>query len=442
MPSSLTDIIKKGIGGLKNGLFNGGAVNQTFLPWNDIIRTYNFDKDSLFRVRINAYSQTAPSLSVGPSGPQVTTIADPSPIWQCELLHNEDSLTISHDQNYGDIGGLVGEGLQLFDKGIMGVGGVDVLRGLQSVKNLASGTNVSSTIPPFRSEWNDFASVDIAKAYKGTSNPQNFSTSFILFADKDPFMDVVVPSVIFAYLSYPAIDKTKSVKELLSSFGNAVEGAGGKLGKSISSAFGKLDEGVAGPNTEIAEKAGEYVKDASTIIKDLVTGVIKDRWRVRIGNPPPYWTVSSSNGIIFLNNAHLKEVSITYHGPWLKPGAKAAGIAGLAEKLTGKGGMLGGAGGDLSSAAGDIFGGATGGSISVLGGGAKEGISSLLGKMAGGGGGSNLSGFPSYAEVKLTFVSNFSQVFAEEMLMGLVGANAQFGNRITNSITGLASKFL
>ena len=403
------------------GFFNGAATDRLFIPFNDLIKTYNLDVNSLFRVKLSAFSTYFPmvdkeGVNKGPS--------DPNAIWENELLYNEESVRVNHSHNYGTVGGLPGFVVENFNKGALGFSGTDVVRAVQAFDDMMNSTRtmseIQSSVSPFRTAWNDFSSLDTAKAYQGSSKPQTFTASFYLMASRNPLFEVVIPATVFAYLSYPTINPSKRVN-ILKQLANAASnlGSGERSENYLKELANSLkNRDVEGTGKGILDGMALVVSETIDFIKDVTQGTYGDKWRYRIGDPPPYWTVSSSNGIIHMNNAHISDIDITYFGPWLKNTSSNAG----GEVIR----LLKGANINPQTMIGDVL----QSSNSVGRSGFDTG--SLLNAISEGDT-DELSGFPSYAEVKVTFESNFNQVFGEEILMAIVGANNHFGGKVTTS---------
>jgi hypothetical protein len=365
------------IQGLTGGAFSGGRVGNTFLPTNEFIQQYGLQSGSLFRVKLTAYKNTSVDISLGEGGPKVKSDQEPEPLFEAEVLHNKAELNINHSHQWGDGRGLVSSTLNAMKSGVLGFNANQILNTLKGASNL-----VEEGSTPAINEFNSFGAMDIAQVYQGNSAPE-FTLSFSLMATTDPLAEVIVPSLVFSYFSYPTLSKDKDITNLFQ-----------MMDKSATDFLG----GIGGGNQ--SEQKGKNVeknsKNVLTEAYDAVKNVAKGKWRYRVGNAPPFWVLSSSNGLVFMPNAHISSVNITYYGPWLEAPAK----------------------GSLLSSLGSIAGGGFSPTQVFPN---SQVVGSFFPSM--GAEGFKLGGYPTHASVDITFQHTLSTRFGEEILMSLVGGN-------------------
>jgi len=133
-----------------------------------------------------------------------------------------------------------------------------------------------------------------------------------------------------------------------------------------------------------------------------------------MGDAPPFWIVSSSNGLIHMTNCHIENVTVNYYGPWVES-PKNSNF--LNDFLSSQGSSLDSLGAD-NLAIKNVFPNAQ-----------LIGTSKSIGY-------SGLGGYPSYATVSITFKHSLSKVFGEEFLLSMTGAGSHFGAGSTGKTRG------
>jgi hypothetical protein len=375
------------LSGIGNGLLTGSFVGPTFLPMNDLIREYGLENGSLFRVKMSAFKNTQVTLSTKEGGPFIKSKPPTQPLFEAEVLHNEKSLSMNHQHNWGQSQGLIGQAQKAMEKGFLGMKGDTIINALKGATDLVQRdqTNVIN-------EFNTWGSFDVAEVYQGNSAP-SFKVKFALIASKDPLIEVVIPSLIFTYFSYPSLSKEKDIGNMVGAIKKMGQGAAGVLGFGDSS--GKKSA------TTIVDKAQRTLEDTWKAIKDVSAG----KWRYRVGDAPPFWMVSSSNGLIHLPNCHISNIDVNYFGPWVEAPEEKS----VLEAVSG-----------LASSSGLT----------------PEMVfpnSSLIGSF-GTNSNSGLGGYPTYATVEITFKHAFTKIFGEEFLLSMGGSSSHFGGKSTASI--------
>ena len=160
--------------------------------------------------------------------------------------------------------------------------------------------------------------------------------------------------------------------------------------------------------------AAKEAKNALGIAVDMIKGAMTGKWRYRVGHAPPFWKVSTSNGLLHFSNANITNLTVTYYGPWTK-GPTEEGIKQFLGNVAGLANVSSG-GFDMAS----VFPSAK----------PMAGIGDMIE--------SNtidwkkMGGFPSYAEVSITFKSAFDKIFGEEWLLAMAGSVDHFS---TSSIS-------
>jgi hypothetical protein len=386
-----------------SGLLSGLSANSQILPTNKYINDYNLKDGSLFKIKLQAFKVPDIKISTGSNGINVHPTNDPNPVGEFEILYNQDELSIAHGHNYDVAGGFVGGIVNsISNKGLFGLDGrtIEFAKGVVDLfKNVESGQGGTTTL---NTDWNTTGTLDIAKAYKGSSNPPSITVTFVALATENPLLEVVAPAVLFTYLSYPHISKEKSLREVA----KMVADMSSSFVNSVISSIG-FEKGTDGSPkiTEAQKNAKSAVESAS----NLFNGISSDKWRYRLGDTPPYWKVSTSNGLFNLQNASLTNVNITYHGPWIEAPSSTSILSAL-QTFSSVSKM----GFNPSS----IF-----PSSSIIGS-VGDSLSSLLSDKS-----NKRGGYPSYATISLTFQNNFNVVFGEEWLTSLTGDSS-----ITSSI--------
>lgn len=371
-----------GLGGALGGLFSGGKVGGNFLPSNSIVNSYGIDQGSLFRIKMSAYKNTEVKLSTQGGNVKVDSKPATSAMAEFEVLHNAESLTISHDHKWNGEG-MLHQGAKLFNQGLMGLKGKDVINFLKGASNL-----VNRGSAQVATGFNAFSSVDVAKIYNGNT-PPTFTVRFVLLATSDPLLEVVLPSIIFTYLSYPRLSNEGEVSNFIQNLDSNNAASLGGIFSNAGQTTGKVEA--------TQQQAQSKLKQMFKAVKDVTQG----KWRFRVGHAPPFWKVSSSNGLVHMANCHISNITTEFFGPWVEAPNHSA-LDGFANGNSG-------IGLDPTS----VF-----PSSTQLG-----GLGDVLGSLTS----KNLGGYPTYANINITFQHALENMFGEEWLLSLTGASNHFG---------------
>lgn len=382
---------------LLGGLFSGGKVGPKFLPYNDLIQSYGMDTGSLFRVKMSAFKQPEIRLNSKGGNVNVDNVPTTEPLAEFETLYGGDSLSISHDHQYGEAGGLIGMVKNAFQSGgALGLNNMQLLNVVKGVDNL-----IKKDTTTLLNQFNSFSDLDVSKIYKGNTPPE-FTVTFTLIASKDPLLEVVLPALIMTYLSYPRLSNDKDVGNILKTMDGAVSKGLAALPlpkNKVTTTEGQTPEQIK--ETENQQK--NILQQTYESFKNSVAG----KWRYRVGHAPPFWIVSSSNGIIYMPNAMLRNVTVNYFGPWVQAPPRKSLIT-FFNSAANAGGF--GAGGILDPKV--VF-----PDTKAI----KYDASSFLKGIT------NLGGYPSYATVSMTFQHAFDRMFGEEWLLSMTGAATHLG---------------
>jgi hypothetical protein len=370
------------------GWLRNGKIGNLFLPENKVLGDYRIKTSpGLFTFKCTAFR--SPEMSVkgvndnGKKSIAVDVETNPEPLSEFEFVYSGESFNMSHSHNFGEPRGVVGMLKSFFDKGVLGVGGNTILAVMESMDELFTTGQTS-----IKTDWNAFGALDLAKSYQGTNAPE-VKISFVLFTTDDPFYDVVLPATFLTYMSYPRLSKTKDeIEEMLSVLVGFLQGKAG--------------------NSSTNQPKQSNDKTFYGKLKDAAP----DKWRYRLGYAPPTWVISSSNGMYHLNNASLRNVDVTYHGPWL-PSSIVVTNDQINSALNGIGNLGNqklAIGQQNSSKASQTFKTNT----------PYNNANSKQGQNV------NVRGFPSWAEVTLTFASNFEQIFGEEWMLSMVAGSSHY----------------
>jgi hypothetical protein len=366
------------------GVVNATALNNVVLPSNALINEYGFNQGNLFKLFCKATYVEAPSFK-GKDG-KVNLEANPpkDPI-QFEAICNADSFSLTHSHKFGDAGGLVGRAIDMFKDG----GALTALKGIADFAE-------TGTVP-VATDWNTFSGLDTAKAYQGT-DPLSFELSLILAAHQDPLLEVVLPAAHLTLLTYPTASNIQNTDALV----KQMEKVLGKLSKA------EKDRAAAGENDPEAQQAA---KDSADKMERLQNGVkatgIPQNVKYRVGNPPPIWAIESSNGIISMDSCHVSSLNITYHGPWLS----SPSIEQESERVE-----------TVNNALQMQFG--SGKSLESIFAKQDKGSVNNIKDMQ------TAAGYPSWAEVKMTFTNNFSMMFGEDIVKGIMSSGKTKGSAV------------
>ena len=375
--SSITNSVKSSI----TGFLGGASTPNLIYPTNSLLNSYNLNENNLFTVYVTAFDPP----QFGVKSKKLSQIKPPIELFNAQLLYSDTAFSINHTHKWGE--GTMNSALKT-------VGGIPQLaQKAQALVNLFKDSKDGEPAGPssIATEYNKFNTVDVADVYQG-SGKQTFDITFYAVAHKDPINEVVLPCLVFTYLSYPR--QTEVPPEWLLALDAATQAT-------LSENNDQVGGGKVGANGEITEGLKKIVdKFADESFKKGTEGV----FRSRIGKVPPSWTVKTSNGLLDMANAHISNITTTYYGPWLKPPSEEQTSL-LQNIITGAGAIAGGGLplAEVFPGADAITGGVTGLLEGIFGGGKKAGEVEL-------------KGMPSYAEIKVTFESNFQQTFAEEWI--------------------------
>lgn len=369
--------------GVLGGLFGSDGL---LLPMNSIIRDYGMLDGQTFKVKVRALQPKPIELFPNSDGMDTKKDANPE-IVVFEVFYSADSITINHAHSWGDsmVGGMVKTAAQAAGK----IG----LSSLVSMANAAANKKPVISGVVRQDSWMD---VDVAPIYQGTAG-QKLDLTFYLVAHDDPLKEVVIPAQILTYLTYPKLQVDSSALQLIAKYVSEVSGlTGDALNKATANILKDLEN-----NKDIPAALKDAILTAVQIagrFSGQPGDQIASSFRLRFGSPPPIWQISCSNGSLFMISAHVSNLSVTYYGPWLSSKSQASLLKDIGTALaSGKPG--------LSSIA-SIY-----PSASVLGMAGNGLMDMLLG--------SNKGGYPSYAEITMSFESNFTSVFGEEWLLSL-----------------------
>ena len=362
------------------GFMAGAEVPNNVFPSNPIMSQYNLNEDNLFTVDVEAYEQ--PTFTIQNTGEggilggyKLDVAKKEKVIFAAQLLYSDTTFAISHSHSWGE---------SMLTTALKNVGGLSQvakkLAAVESALRVKPGESVASD--GVTTEFNAFNSVDVADVYQG-SGKQSFDVTFYAVAYDDPINEVILPSLLFTYLSYPR--QSDKIPDWIYSLEN------------IKTSLTSPDKGKGKADSVIADSVKKINNTLATKEAQEATA---SAFRTRVGKVPPSWRVSTSNGLLTMENAHIKDVTTTYYGPWLaNPTGDQQSV--LSKIVTGVGAL---AGGGLPLA--EVFPGA---------GGIVGGIENFFSKSVSSGE-VKVKGLPSYCEIKLSFESNFSQMFAEEWI--------------------------
>jgi hypothetical protein len=376
------------LGSLKDGILSafgfGKAGTAVFYPYNSLLTDYGIGENSqVFSVRLIAYAHA--DTKVGSKVDQVPN----TKIAEFEIIQSTPSVTLSHSHSYG--------GDSFIHQLANGVNGATFLGlNFSTIAEMVNGTmiQVGGGSAAVSTPWNTFGGLDLAKSYTGSQAP-SFKVEFNLVTHNNALTDVVIPSILLSYLSYPKVDNKRGINEMIKILA--------KQSNSILQAATKFIGGLGDSGAEKTAKEGvDKALDGLKTLRDSIKNLSAGKWRYTVGQAPPYWTLRCSNGIYGMMNASLADVTITYNGPWLD-----ATKASLGSTL---GGLLQVASGSMTGLnPQSILGEDTGGFD----------VKSLTDFF--GGGVNQFKGYPTSATVSLTFVSNYSKVFGEEIIASMEG---------------------
>jgi hypothetical protein len=390
------------------------AGGKTYLfQFNTMLNDYQYLSDKFFKVRLSArdvqYTHLDPKLQkIAP------TTSDKSPIdgfFNLDLLYSGSTFSVNHSHQWGanKRGGLLtllgatGKGEidtsalndiigKLSKEGTFATTKGALINAIKSGGKFTDGNFTTAQKQLINSEIQNqnFDKVDLSNAYEG-STPLSFTITTTLMTYEDPMRDVVFPCKILEYLSYPKTKASGGLLSILRDFGYSVQTPSDVPFKP--EAWEKIRDGIFKvQSNQGAEKSGLNIQS-------------------RKGSPPPVWSVKFSNGLHSLDNCALTNVSVNYFGPWLEKPKELSdkdglqrffNIEGNGEQVTSQG-KKGKTGKDFAQS---IFASSDQMTAEEI---SKERDSAGRG------------GYPSYAEVSLTFTDNFSNPFGENVLASVFG---------------------
>ena len=385
----MADLLGLGAGLIK-GLFSGNArLGDTFLPNNDLLTEYGItDSNNLFSVNLQAFKPPVISVKKTKGGSEVNPESTPTPLKTFDVLYSGQNLKIDHNHKFdtSQLGSIVNK---FFNEEVaFGFKGKDIAAQFAEAAKLfkEGDQNIEAKL-----DWNTFSSVDVAKAYKG-STPPSITINFTLLASKDPLREVVLPCLALTYLSYPRLSDDSLLSTIVSLATAAGDGAASIFGQAGLGNLGAGDDKTKKDAEELEKLATGKLKEIYTKLKSSYEG----RWRAQTGYPPPFWQVTCSNGLFSMKNASLSNLSINYNGPWLAAPPPANILSTLAKFADGT---------SVGFPVSEVFPGSSIGSIA----------SDILGLFSAKGDGT-FKGMPTYAEVTMTFENNFTQLYAEDWI--------------------------
>ena len=370
---------------LKNGIFGGGKTGPIFYPNNSLIKDYGMNNAPVFAIDIAAYKAPEQKITKNGSDYAVLPQSNPTPMAEYNIIYSAENITINHSHQFGNNGFWGNLANKTVNEPIMGLGitGKDIINGLAAIQQLR-GTAGSTS---FKTEWNSFGSLDMSKSYT-SSTPPSITLQFNLVTHNDPLLDVILPATVLSYMTYPKAGTDKDVMSIIKALG--ARGGITDMATSYLSNMVGMGSMIGGAKDKEAAEIAAKAKGVLDKGVDLAQNIYAGKWRYIVGDAPPMWTVLTSNNIFGLYNASVTNMSVTYNGPWLKsPSAGKNVLSGLAGSS---------AGFNPSS----VFPSASGGFKA----------SDLFGML----GGKETGGYPSSASVSMTFESNYSQFFGEELL--------------------------
>jgi hypothetical protein len=404
-----------------------------YLPINPLVKDYNIGKD-LFKVKIK--SKTNKPSKLDSDGNVIKDKNNAIPTFEMEILYNQPSLSVAHSFEWGNsmLGGAA-EGINTVARGLK--------RGLSMKNEIATGGNV------FNSLSAKPGGLDVAPVYKGSSKP-SVTLNFILLAHTDPYLEVVLPAQILTYIAYPSItpgNLDALVKKLNGVSSNFVSSSDSMKGNS-DIAKNALKDSADNPIVKGAlEGMGATIDNVSKLFSDEGG----KNWRYVTGEQPDFWEIETSNGIMNMKFAHISAMNITYHSPWVAPKnsyegnyAKSLQFAGAVKSIVESGAQGGESG--ISSMVSSIFPNALDfgkSMVSKLGGGLPGEAGKFFEDFSGEVDYSFEGGFPSYAEVSMTFTSNYEKIFGEDWIADARPAPISVSKgQAANAIFGAANSII
>ena len=393
--------------GMSNASIKAG--NKTFvLQFNKMLKDYQYLTDKFFKIRLKAWEVPGTEIKNDKNG-KIEKTDDFTNIFNCDLLYSGQSFSVNHSHQWGAnnrgflaslLGGIGGaKGFNLSALKDMSKADQDLSNLWDSLKSKATGDEGVLEINDKLAETINrnirnpiFSTVDLSNSYEGSS-PLTFTVTATVIAYDDPIRDVVLPCKILEYMSYPKLNTSSGLTKLLSEYGYTI-GAEKSPGYDPAR-WQKVRDGIY--------KAAFTDGESNTFSGTDSTAL---SFRTREGKPPPVWQVSFSNGLHSLNNCALTNVGVNYYGPWLAKPRKIEESNGtlLQSAMEGLAAGAGAMGWPMVATA-------MGFASNAL---TPEEITTNAES-------SGRGGYPSYAEITLTFTDNFNFPHGEDVLKSILG---------------------
>ena len=422
MPFKLPNFGDVGIANFSSalsGLFGNKATPTSeilLLPSNPLLTDYNIGKD-LFKVRMKAKNHEITMKDE--KGNDIKNNNDKVNLFEMEVLYNQPSLSINHSFEWGD---------SVFASAAENIS--------NSAKFIKRGIDSASKLPQgkvFDIYRENIGGLEVAPVYKGSSKP-SYTVNFILLAHSDPYKEVVLPAQLLTYLAYPQIKKNNidSLLKILNGQTNSLDPLG-KGNKDIAN----LDS-LKGEDNDV-DSLLEKLQQSKVAISEAFPSEGGNNWRYRSGSAPSFWSLESSNGLMDLDHCHISGLNIQYNSPWVAPVRSFTGgykktlqFANSIKSIVDSGAQGGESG--IASMVNSIFPNVLDtGKSAITSAGKILGIDALKdfsGELDYG----FTGGFPSYAEVSITFTSNYDKIFGEDWInqknTGITVSKGQAGSAI------------
>lgn len=419
------------------GLFGGGSVassQRLLLPNNPLIKDYNIGKD-LFKFEISAH--TRGKKEIDEDGRTKESEDEGTKEFIMEILYNAPSLSVSHSFDWSeDFISEIAEGTSR------------VIKGTEKISD-ATKAIIDSDISALSDAIRKKGGLDIAPTFKG-SGKQSVTLNFILLAHTDPYYEVVLPAQLLTYMAYPSIG------------GQSNNGALNTLVQSINARGVKESFGMAellkskNPFSSLTgnDELDNPLRDVSNQVRDEVAKRFPttggNNWRYLTAKDPPYWKVRSSNGVYKLDSAHISNLNITYHSPWVAPlkqygdnYGKSLQFANAIKGIVDSGAQGGSSG--IASMVNSIFPNAADyakTAVSKVGGGLAGPAGEFFRDFSGEKDYGFKGGYPSYAEVQMTFTSNFDKMYAEDWVSDYDNKVSVSKGELANGVFGAANSII
>lgn len=421
MPFKLPNFGNVGIANFSSalsGLFGNDVTPTTerlLLPSNPLLTDYNIGKD-LFKIRLKAKNHEITMMDE--KGEPIKNNNDKVNLFEMEVLYSQPSLSINHSFEWGD---------SVFSSSAENISNASrfINRGIDSSSKLPQGKF-------FDIYRENIGGLEVAPVYKGSSKP-SYTVNFILLAHSDPYKEVVLPAQLLTYLAYPQIKKNNidSLLKILNGQSNSLDSLNrGNEDINIDSFKGE-DKDV----NSLLEK----LKESKATLADAFPSEGGNNWRYRSGSAPSFWSLESSNGLMDMDHCHISGLNIQYNSPWVAPVRSFTGgykntlqFANSIKSIVDSGAQGGESG--IASMVNSIFPNVLDtGKSAITSAGKILGIDALKdfsGELDYG----FTGGFPSYAEVSITFTSNYDKIFGEDWInkknTGITVSKGQVGSAI------------